>query len=279
MLWILPIIDRIEALLKEDTDASVTYAALEARLGLEKVSYDRLRQAHEYVSYAQLRRWQPSAVVKRLIADVDQHMADTMILMVSKEEAVPGIQPHDDDFVEVGTQVGFDAKKVGELWNALSGLALHVRLPKNKDDRISAYGDCAKIKAKTEEALAELRRLSTGTMVFSGVGETVSFDCTVCNEKNKRRASLLRNGQRVYCINPDCDASFVVHWEGSSISFKGETCDFACQGCGELKVLPWRFFHEKLKFGDRAVFDCQKCQHRNYIEWRLSQVAPVDEVP
>ena len=38
--------------------------------------------------------------------------------------------------MEIGTQIGFDAKHVGELWNALSHLALHVKLPKNKDDHI-----------------------------------------------------------------------------------------------------------------------------------------------
>lgn len=111
-------------------------------------------------------------------------------------------------------------------------------------------------------------------MGFSGLGETVSFDCSACGEKNKRRAALLREGQRIFCINPDCDASWLVRKEGSEIGFEGETCDFACQGCGHVKHLPWRFFFEKLKFGDRAVFDCRSCNHRNYVEWQLSQVAP-----
>lgn len=42
-----PVIERIDALLDEDTDQSVTYAALEARLALERVCYDRLRQRHD----------------------------------------------------------------------------------------------------------------------------------------------------------------------------------------------------------------------------------------
>lgn len=270
-----PIIERIDALLAEDTDASVTYAALEARLTVEKVCYDRLKHAHEYISHAELRRWQPSAVVKQLIQDVDKHVADTMTLMISKSPAVPGVQPPDEDYIEVGTQVGFDAKRLGELWNALSNLALHVKLPKNKNDHIPDYGDRAKIRAKVEEAKAEFKRLAKGTMGFSGIGEQVSFQCGVCETANKRRAALLREGQRVFCINPNCDASFIVHKEGEAINFRGETCDFACQGCGDVKHLPWRFFSEKLKFGNRAIFDCKSCNHRNYIEWRLTQVAPI----
>lgn len=277
MINLPPIIERIRVLLEEDTDTSVTYAALEARLALEKVCYDRLRQAHDYISHAQLRRWQPSAVVKTLISDVDKHVADTLTLHMSKEPAVPGVKPGENDWVEIGTQIGFDGKRVGELWNALSGLALHVKLPKNKDDDIPEYGNRAKTRLKVEEVLAELEHLAKATMGFSGLGKTVSFECSVCGEKNKRRAALLQEGQRIYCINPNCDASWLVRIEGSEIGFQGETCDFACQGCGHVKHLPWRFFFEKLKFGDRAVFDCRKCDHRNYVEWRLAQVTPASE--
>jgi hypothetical protein len=122
--------------------------------------------------------------------------------------------------------------------------------------------------------LAELERLSKGTMTLCGLGETVSFDCPVCGEKNKRRAALLREGQRIFCLRADCDASFNVRKDGDDIGFEGETCDFACEACRHPKILPWRLFFEKVKFGDRVVFDCHKCAHRNYVEWRLTQVAP-----
>jgi hypothetical protein len=269
-----PIIQRIDTLLAEDSDASVTYAALEARLALEKVCYDRLKHAHAYISHAELRRWQPSAVVKQLIQDVDKHVADTLTLWISKRPAVPGVYPPDDDYVEVGTQIGFDAKRVEELWNALSNLGLHVKLPKNNDDPIPDYGDRAKIRAKVEDVRTELERLSKGTMGFSGIGAEVSFECGVCETRNKRRVALLREGQRIYCIEPTCDASFIVHKDGDAFGFQGETCDFACKGCGHMKHLPWRFFRDKLKFGDRAIFRCHGCNHTNYVEWRLTQVAP-----
>ena len=274
MISLKPIIKRVQVLLDEDTDQSVTYAALEARLAIEKVTYDRLRQAHDYISHAQLRRWQPGGVIKTLIADVGGHVTDTLKMYVSKGSEQPGEPVADEDWVELGTQVGLDAKRVGELWNALSGLALHVKLPTSKDDDIPDYGDRDKIKIKVGEVLAELERLSKATLTLSGVGEEVSFDCGVCGEKNKRRAKLLGEGQRIFCINPDCDASLSVRKDGNENSFQGDTCDFACQGCGQIKHLPWRFFLEKLRFGDRAVFECLSCKHKNYVEWRLTQVAP-----
>jgi len=273
MINLPPVIKRIKGLLAEDTEQSLTYAALEARLALEKVCYDRLRQAHDYISHAELRRWSPSAVVKTLIADVGGHITDTLTMYISKGPAVPGVEPAEDDWVEVGTQVGFDGKRIGELWNALSNLALHVRLPENKDDQIPDYGDRERIRAKVEETVTELERLATASMVFSGIGEQVSFGCAVCGEKNKRRASQLRDGQSVFCINPECKASWKVRKEGEEFFFEDQTADFPCQGCGEVKRLPWRFFFE-MRFDQRATFVCRKCHHQNYVEWRLTQVAP-----
>jgi predicted RNA-binding Zn-ribbon protein involved in translation (DUF1610 family) len=242
MIHLYPVIERIKALIIENTAQSVTYAALEARLALEKVCYERLRQAHDYISHAQLLRWQPSGVVKTLMAEVGGHVTETLTLYISKEPAVPGVEPAEDDWVEVGTQIGFDAKRISALWNALSNLALHVRLPRNKEDHIPEYGDRDRVKAKVEEALAELERLATASMEFSGMGEEVSFECPVCGEKNKRRAGALKEGQSVFCINPDCKASWKAREHEGGFEFESETADFACQGCGGIKQLPLRFF-------------------------------------
>ncbi|MFL6856885.1 MAG: hypothetical protein ACJ8EB_03135 [Allosphingosinicella sp.] len=65
-----PLIERVYALPGENTEQSVTYAALEARLTLEKVCYDCLGQAHDDISHAQLRRRQPTVVAEARIAGV-----------------------------------------------------------------------------------------------------------------------------------------------------------------------------------------------------------------
>jgi hypothetical protein len=103
MLNLDPIIERIKVLLAEDTDASVTYAALEARLAIEKVCYDRLRQRHDYIAHAQLKKWQPGAVVTTLMAEVDPHIGQTVTLSIGKNPADVTIKPED---VERARQVG-----------------------------------------------------------------------------------------------------------------------------------------------------------------------------
>lgn len=270
MIHLTPVIERIKALLAEDSDASVTYAALEARLALERVVYDRLRQRHDYISHAQLRKWQPGGVIKQLITDVDANVSQTMSLHIGGPASERNTE--DDDYIEVGTEVGFDAKRIERMWNALAKLALHVRLPKNSDDAIPDYGDRMEIKAKVEEVLAELERLSKGTMTFSGIGVTVSFPCE-CGETNKRRAELLEHGQIVHCINPDCRWSWTAHKVGNEFRFESLSADFTCQGCGVAQHLPWRAFFT-MRYDERASFLCSECGYKNFVIWGLKQVIP-----
>ncbi len=268
-------IERIKTLLAEDTDASVTYAALEARLALEKVVYDRLRQRHDYISHDQLRKWQPGAVVNTLIAEVDQHLGATMIFSIGTSPAGSGVKPEDEEYVELGTEIGFDPKRIAKMWNALAKLALHVRLPEHRDDHIPDYGDKAQIRAKVEQAVTELERLAKGTMTFSGLGEEVSFVCS-CGEKNRRRAGLLRDGQHVHCINPECKFTWKAVKQGGGFGFESVTVPVNCEKCKAANHMPWRVFLD-MKHDQVGSFSCHACQHKNYVQWRLMQVTPASD--
>jgi hypothetical protein len=272
MIHIPPIIERIKELLNEDTEQSVTFAALEARLALEKICYDRLRQRHDYISHDQLRRWQPGALMNTLMTNVDQHVTKTTIFSVGKNPSVPGITPDDDDYVEIGTEVGFEPKLVTKMWNALAKLALHVRLPEHVDDQIADYGDKALIQAKVEEVIAELERIAEGTMVFSGIGEEISFPCS-CGETNKRRAELLNDGQHVYCINPECKITWKAIKSDDGFRFQSVTIPVNCEVCQTANYIPWRHFLD-MKHDQFGGLFCRSCQHKNYVQWQLVQVKP-----
>lgn len=269
MIDLNPIIERIQALLDEDADQSVTYAALEARMALEKVCYDRLRQRHDYISHAQLKRWQPGGVVKTLMEQVDPQVTNTRTLKISKQPHQDGVEPEDHDFVEIGTEVGFNAKKISKLWQALAKQALHVRLPEHKDDHIPDYGDKVAIRQKVEQVVEELQRLAGTTMTFSGIGEEVKFDCD-CGTLNRRRAELLKVGQSVYCINPECLASWKVEKDGDHFRFAPEALFVDCIHCPHKNRFHLRdvMSMEKNEIGR---FLCDKCRGENGMRWQLFQ--------
>lgn len=273
MLYLPPIIERIKALLAEGTGASLTYAALEARLALEKVVYDQLRQRHDYISHDQLKRWQPGAVVTTLMQEVDPYVTKSMTVSIGSP-VDKGIKPDEDDYIAIGTEVGFDAKRVARMWQALANLALHVRLPRHKEDHIPDYGDMEQIRVKVEEVIVEIERLSKGTMTSSGIplGGEVSFDCE-CGEKNRRRAALLQAGQVISCINPDCKSSWKVHIKGGKYTFEPQMGKVNCEKCKAVNQISWRLLRD-MKYDQIASFNCVDCDHQNFIQWRLKQVRP-----
>lgn len=273
MINLEPTVSQIEKLLKENTESSVTYAALECRLAIERICYERLRLAHDYISHNDLRKWQPSDIVKTLIQEVDARTAETFTLSVARESVPDGSPPptREDyeamEWLPVGTQVGFAPNKLGKLWNGLAKLALHIEIPTSKDATVKQYGDIQAIRSKVTQALAEIKRISEGTLMSSGMGEEVSFECS-CGSKNKRRLELLTDGQTINCINPDCDESY--GYVQSDMSFGRRTFEIVCRDCEASRDIPKRMV-EKLRTDQHIHFDCDGCSATIYVLWRFMQ--------
>lgn len=274
MQWLKANIDSVNILLQQETQESLTYAALECRLALEMVCYERLRTSYDYISYKELRRWQPRYVIESLIAEANETAATDFTLSISTEPVDSDADPSAADFqrfdyVEVGRQVGFDPKYIGKLWNAISSF-LHVRLPSLKSDTLDRYGNSGALKAKVEEGLKELRRLQKGTLISSGFGEEVSFNCR-CGSKTRRRAALLKDKSVVTCINPECDETYRAH-ETSDGSFEFERLcvEVKCRGCGDIGYFPEKQLIQ-IGLNRAATYDCSACGERNALRWSLQQ--------
>lgn len=279
MLWLNEHTARIERLAHDGTPESLTFAALQCRLAIELVCYERLRNAHDYISADDLRRWQPSHVINQLIEEVDPHVASSLTLSVSKEPVPPdGPEPTQgtyeaQEFVEIGQQVGFDAKKLGKLWNGL-GSFLHVRMPRSREDQIDFFSNAADLRRKVEEALALLREMETGTLISSGFGERVTFPCD-CGAKNARRAGLLKEGQVVSCLNSDCDERWTVHIHEGEHQFHRRQMAVTCTDCGTEGFFPERQLLA-LRRNEVVQFACRECGAANFLMWKLQHIKRVE---
>ena len=269
MLGINSNITVIEELLAEGTKQSITYAALECRLTIEQICYDRLRSVHDYISHDDIKKWQPRGVVKTLIQEVDPYITVDQTLSISKEPVGPSSEDGivDIEYVEVGTQVGFNANYLGKLWNALANLSLHIPVPKSKSDDISRYGNSEKTRKKIEECLIEFKRISKTTLMMSGFGPEVSFDCFGCDSVNKRRVKTLKDGQVVNCINPKCDESYKVERGEEDIWFERRKVVFNCSCENQLALCLNHVGRSKLNETIRVV--CPDCNQANLVSWRL----------
>jgi len=266
-------ISQIEGLLVQNTDASLTYAALECRLAIERICFERLRIAHDYISHDDLKKWQPRDIVNILIQEVDDKTAETFTLSISKEPvpencALPTLEDYQAmEFLPIGTQIGFNPNRLGRLWNALANLALHITLPTSKDHDVARYGDTEKIRAKVIESLDEIKRIGAGTLMSSGMGEEISFNC-FCGAKNKRRHGLLKDGQVISCISPSCDETY--GYVASDMSFERRVFEITCRSCGKQRDVPKKMI-ERLRTDQHIHFDCEGCSEKIYIAWRPMQ--------
>lgn len=258
-------IDAIKGHLAEGSARALTYAGLECRLAIERICYDRLARAHDYVSHEEVRRWQPHHVIKLLEQDVDSHVASTYTLSIGRKPVVDGQDLAEIDYVPVGTQQGFDGALLARLWNALSNTALHVSLPKSSEVRVSHYGRPDAIKSKVEQALVELERIASGTMTSNGFGPGVSFTCK-CGTRVKRRAEQLSAGKVIHCINPACAESYEIEYEGEDINFVVRAVHATCT-CGDVHRFPMAPL-EKVKVGETASSLCA-CGAETVFHWRL----------
>lgn len=264
-----PTISQIEKLLEENTEASVTYAALECRLAIERICYERLRLVHEYISHDDLKKWQPKDIVKTLIQEVDKHAATTLNISVApdvpSEYTAEGYEAL--DWKPLGTQIGFNPNKFGKLWNGLAKLALHIEVPTSKDTTVKPYGDMQAIASKVKQALAEIKQISKGTLMSPGIGQEVSYKC-VCGSKNKRRLEMLKDGQTINCINPDCNESY--GYVQSAMSFERRTFEIVCRACEASRDIPKRMV-ERLRTDQHIHFDCEGCSETIFVSWRPMQ--------
>lgn len=263
-------IEAISKLLEEGSRASILYAALECRLTIEAICYERFALSYEYIPHELLRKWPPHHVVKQVAEEGNKQVAEGFTVSMSKSPVGQHNLPltHEDfesfEYVKIGSQAALDVGKLGKLWNALSNTSMHIRLPQAKGEEIEIYGDSDKARGKIIESLNEFKKISGGNLLGSGFGEEYSFFCIGCDTKLKRRVELIKHGQVAICLNPDCTESYCFSVEDGEIFHIRRVFNTTCADCGRSIEIPARFV-DKLKFEETLNADCSGCGYSNHI--------------
>ncbi|MDH5480621.1 MAG: hypothetical protein OEX11_07665 [Nitrosomonas sp.] len=264
-------LNAINTLIADGTDKSLRYAALESRLTIELICYERLLVSYDYISYGDLRKWQPKDVIQQVIEDANENAASTFTLSISSAsiEKTSSPQSKEDyekfEYVPVGTQIGFDFRVLGKLWNALSNLALHIQLPKSRMDEMPLYADSKILKEKICETVKELEKLGEGNMSASSFGPEYSFECVSCQTVIKKKMNQLRNDQVVSCLSQSCLESYRIHVEDNEIFHSRRILNVTCDKCNFLNLVPAEKL-EKLRIGQTFDVFCASCTGTLVVE-------------
>lgn len=278
MLDLKPIIQRVEALLANNTAHELTYAAIECRLAIELICYDRLRFSHDYISPRDISNWTPNYVVRTLIQEIDPNLGQDATLHISKDDDLPERDLTQEeyealDWEKLGTQSGVNAKELSKLHHALSHNNLHVRMPVSSTEDISMHRDAEKYRSKVREALALLKRFEENRLQIRMPRHETTFEC-FCGQSNKRYTDTLHSGKIVRCANPECIESFSVSLNDGDATFERQEVVFTCynEECRERIAIPK---DEALKLEKYKVYELRcTCQTLHLLSWRLALAKP-----
>jgi len=256
---------------------SLSYAALECRLTIEMICYERLIVSYNYLSYDDLKKWQPKDVVKQVIEDIsalaDKELTLCVAQIPSDKKPPETIEEYQRlEYHRVGTQAALNIKPLGKLWNALSNSALHVSLPKSKYEKISIYGQHDSIRKNIEQTLVELEKIKDKNLLMGGSTDlTYSFNCLSCGTLIKRNIALLKDIQIVNCVLPSCNESYILERNGNEFLYGRRKFDLPCVKCGEINEIPENYL-QHLKAGQTLTVICKKCEEKMEIVLRPSLV-------
>lgn len=256
----------INSLVEEDTAQSLTYAALECRLTLEYLCYERFKLSYSYLSSDDLRNWQPKHVVKQISEDINENITKGFTLSISShslDDKLPKTkEDHESlEYTLLGQQSELNLNKVHSLWHGLANVALHMPVPTISSGELEIYGNKEKIKNKVESVVEYLSGLR-GNLLMGGVlGEVFKFKCYICGTIIKKPVKYLSTPTLVNCINLECNESYHLESGGKEQEFKitRRVFRFNCKSCNNDLDVPANTFRE-LQFDQQLNIRCSSCK-------------------
>lgn len=237
-------------LLAIPTEHHLRYAALELRMCMEFLTYEKLRSYSNIVPPEVQAIWQPPQAVKALL-DFEPDAEQGFEIHVGKEET-PGVIPSEMNFLGAHNALSVSwlrkhYNKLGNLLHAPNGIS-----PK-------AF-DLSKSVAYLQEVMRDLEAPLQSTILGANIRVVWSVQCSQCGKTVARNADAMKAGALATCFTPNCGTEYTAReTEEGNVVFEPVLARFPCGKCGkDIAIQP-----KKLKLG--VGFNCVHCQEVNRI--------------
>lgn len=254
----------INSLVEQDTEQSLTYAALECRLTLEYLCYERFKLYFSYLSESDLKNWQPKHIIKQISDEIDEGVSKEFSISISAEK-IDGRSPETKEefeslkYTPLGAQSELKFDKLHQLWNGLSNVALHIPVPSISSGDLNIYGDKDNVRKKVSDVVSFLSGMKGNLLMGGSFEQEYAFNCFVCDGKIKRPVRNLQHQTVVSCINPKCQESYVIQKDkNDEFEVIRSIIKFSCPSCNDNLEVPIRVFRD-LRFDQILNIRCGKC--------------------
>jgi hypothetical protein len=247
-------LDRTKALLASGDNAALRYAALELRLCIEDITYDKLCAYAKRLPSNVLSRWQPPQAMAALL-ELEKGADQDYTLYVARESS-PGIRS--GPYTLIGQHRSLKLVWLRSAYHLL-GNVLHA--PHLGERRPRKYDDPARLRVRLDSIAQQLEPIVEGTLT-STMDQVVEFTCQLCGRKVVANSEAARRRKRVVCLHTDCQVEHDVREDENRdlwFTVSQDEPTYTCKGCARVTAFPRR----RIVLG--AQFACPTCGHRHEV--------------
>jgi len=237
----------------EDDNTRLKYAALELRMAMESLTYDRARAYKDEFPPDEYETWQPRKVMAVLL-EIDATADKDSTLSYGVEET-PG-QPS-AKMTMLGTEKVLNMETLRKHYDAL-GSFLHV--PTLKQTRSGKAHDPEKQRKRCTEIAGYIEHVLDSPVHNVTLGNFASMECAECGKPIRKRMPASEKTVEAECFA--CKASYTLRdIGGAQVKWEPHVHQVACgnRACGH-KIEIWR-----REFAAGATWTCPDCDGRNTI--------------
>jgi hypothetical protein len=196
---------------KEEFDSlnpnRIKYAALELRMAMEALTYDRMQAYKEEIPPDVYQKWQPRKVMEYIL-DIDPYADKGSIINMGKEEE-PGKPAKEME--AIGSENVLNLKTLKKHYNAL-GAYLHI--PTFEQINKNPNPNQEKLRTRCEEILTAVKMALASTVWNCTFGNFSVINCIRCGAPIRRRIPDGIQKIEVKCF--ECEARYTLSQNGSS---------------------------------------------------------------
>lgn len=250
---------RAATLLASEVESDLPYAALELRMAMEVIAYEKLRlYAPRLPESIFDKMWQPPQIMKALLEFEPLAMENKTISSVRTAEDGSSTEQ-----VVLGEHFSFKLKWFRKAYNTV-GQLLHTPTPKQAEQTTLTKATDPTKRDTLLKILCEVERV-VASQLDSSIAKVIEFECLVCNSPVIRNEESTRVTQRAICLKESCAAEHLAEFSADGDpTFRLIATDFDCVTC--KKTFPVQ--HRKLAV--EYEFSCPFCRADHIIataEW------------
>ena len=258
---------RARAALESNDDQNLKYAALELRMAMESLTYDRAKAYKDEFPPDEYETWQPRKVMAVLL-EIDATADKDSTLSYGLEET-PGQPP--SQMTMIGTETVLNMETLRRHYDAL-GSFLHV--PTLKQTKSGKGHDHGKLRMRCTEIAEYFDKVLTSPVHNVTLGNFATIDCAECGKPIRKRIPATAETVEAECFS--CNASYTIKdIGGGQVHWESHIHEVACgnNDCGH-KIQIWR-----REFAAGVGWTCPDCAGQNTITYGLRHEPPQSSAP